>query len=56
MARALVDWALARPEVTSITATGVAAGNRGSIRVLEKVGMRCTMRESDLLTWELRKP
>lgn len=56
MASALIDWALARPEVTSVTATGVAAGNRGSIRVLEKVGMRCTGHEGELLTWELRKP
>ena len=56
MARALIGWALARPEITRITATGVAAGNRGSIRVLEKVGMQCTRRDGDLLSWELRRP
>lgn len=55
MARALIDWALAQPEVKSVTATGVAADNRGSIRVLEKVGMRCTECEGDLLMWELHR-
>jgi RimJ/RimL family protein N-acetyltransferase len=29
--------------------------NIGSIKVLEKVGMRCLELEDDLLKWEIRK-
>lgn len=56
MARALIDWALARRDVTMVTATGVSAGNQASIRVLEKVGMRQARQDGDLLAWELRRP
>ncbi len=55
MARALVDWALARPDVTHVTAECLE-DNNASIRVLEKSGFRRVGRRTDeegpLILWE----
>ena len=51
--RALVDWALAQGGVERITAE-CNPDNVGSIRVLEKLGMRRLESDGVLLRWELR--
>lgn len=50
--RALIDWALAQPGVTRVTAECLY-DNLPSIRVLERLGMQQTGRDGDLLQWEL---
>jgi RimJ/RimL family protein N-acetyltransferase len=50
-ARALIAWGFAQPGVRRVVANCLA-GNAGSIRVLEKAGMRLTGRDRDSLTWE----
>ena len=50
--RALIAWALAQPGVTCVTAECLY-DNLPSIRVLERLGMRQTGRDGDLLQWEL---
>jgi ribosomal-protein-alanine N-acetyltransferase len=52
-ARALIDWASKQPNVRSITAE-CEATNRASIRVLEKLGLRQSGQEGNLLKWEHR--
>ena len=47
---ALLDWALARPECTAVTAE-TEIDNQPSIRVLEKAGMRQTGEENGRLYW-----
>ncbi len=47
---ALVNWALARPECTAVTAE-TEIDNQPSIRVLEKLGMRQTRKENDHFYW-----
>ncbi len=47
---ALVNWALARPECTAVTAE-THITNQSSIRVLEKVGMRQTRKENGHFYW-----
>ncbi len=54
MARRVIDWAFHTPGIPVITAQCLD-DNIGSIRVLEKVGMRRLAPEGNLLKWELRK-
>ena len=51
-ARALVDWALAQPEVRRIIAE-CSPRNAASIRVLEKLGMQRRDADGGMLRWEL---
>ena len=54
-ARALVAWGFTQPGVGRIVAN-CRFDNVGSIRVLEKVGLRQTGRDRDQLTWEILAP
>lgn len=54
MARRVIDWAFQIPGIEAITAECLD-DNFGSIRVLEKVGMRRVAAERDKLKWELQK-
>ena len=54
MARRVIDWAFHTPNIQVITAECLD-DNIGSIRVLEKVGMRRLTPEGNMLKWELRK-
>ncbi len=54
MARRVIEWAFHTPSIQVITAQCLA-DNLGSIRVLEKVGMRRLAPEGTMLKWELRK-
>ena len=54
-AQALVAWGFAQPGVGRIVAN-CRFDNVGSIRVLEKVGLRQTGRDRDQLTWEILAP
>jgi RimJ/RimL family protein N-acetyltransferase len=54
MARRVIGWAFHTPGIQVITAQ-CRDDNIGSIRVLEKVGMRRLAPEGDMLKWELRK-
>jgi len=51
-ARAAVDWATGRPEISRVVAECLK-DNLPSVRVLEKLGFRQTGRDGDLLLWEL---
>lgn len=51
---ALVDWALAQPQVTRIVAE-CDPDNTPSIRILEKLGMRQLETDGTTLRWELGK-
>jgi ribosomal-protein-alanine N-acetyltransferase len=53
--RALVDWALAQPEVRRIIAH-CDEDNAPSIRVLEKLGMERRGRAGGQMRWERRRP
>ena len=53
MARALTDWALARPEVRRVVAQ-VEPTNQPSIRVVERLGMRLVA-TGEMLDWELSR-
>lgn len=53
-ARALVDWAFARPDVRRIVAR-CAPDNAASIRVLESLGMQRRPVLDAMLHWELRR-
>jgi RimJ/RimL family protein N-acetyltransferase len=53
MVHELIAWAFAQPRITIVKA-GCFYNNIGSIRVLEKVGMRCIGWEGDMLQWEIR--
>lgn len=52
--RALISASLARPEVRRVTAECLD-DNLASLRVLEKLGMRCVGSAGGLLRFELRK-
>ena len=52
--RALVDWALAQPEVTRVIADCLP-DNRRSARVLEKVGFQQLPPSGGYLNWEVRR-
>ena len=54
MARSVIEWAFHTPGIQVITAECLD-DNIGSIRVLEKVGMRRLAPEGNMLKWELRK-
>jgi len=54
MARGIIAWALQTPEITRVSAECLAT-NIGSIRVLEKVGMRRLAPEGEMLRWEICK-
>jgi RimJ/RimL family protein N-acetyltransferase len=54
MARALIAWAFSQPDITVVTAE-CFDDNIGSIRVLEKVGMRRLEPEGHMLKWEIRR-
>ena len=54
MARRVIGWAFHTPGIQVITAQCLE-DNLGSIRVLEKVGMRRLAPEGNMLKWELRK-
>ncbi|MDQ2902053.1 MAG: GNAT family N-acetyltransferase [Ktedonobacteraceae bacterium] len=54
MARRVIDWAFQTPGIQTITAECLD-DNLGSIRILEKVGMRRLIPEGPLLKWELHK-
>ena len=54
MARRVIDWAFQRPGIQVITAECLD-DNIGSIRVLEKVGMRRLAAEGHTLKWELHR-
>ena len=54
MARRVIDWAFQVPDIQVITAQCLD-DNLGSIRVLEKVGMRRLPSEGSMLKWELQK-
>jgi [ribosomal protein S5]-alanine N-acetyltransferase len=54
MARRVIDWAFQTPGIQVITAECLD-DNLGSIRVLEKVGMRRLPPEGIKLKWELQK-
>ena len=54
MARRVIDWAFQTPGIQLITAQ-CRDDNLGSIRVLEKVGMRRLPSEGRTLRWELQK-
>lgn len=53
-ARALVDWAFARADVRRVTAEALYY-NVGSLRILEKLGMKRTGRMGDYIKWEVKK-
>lgn len=53
-AHGLAKWALAQPEVKHITAKCLLA-NTASARVLEKLGMRETHRDSEMIQWKFSK-
>jgi [ribosomal protein S5]-alanine N-acetyltransferase len=54
MALCVIGWAFHTPDIHVITAECLD-DNIGSIRVLEKVGMRRLASEGNMLKWELRK-
>jgi ribosomal-protein-alanine N-acetyltransferase len=54
MARRVIEWAFLTPGIQVITAACLD-DNIGSIRVLEKVGMRRLAAEGNLLKWEFHK-
>ena len=54
MARRVIEWAFHTPGIQVITAECLD-DNIGSIRVLEKVGMRRLAPAGNMLKWELRK-
>ncbi len=54
-AQALVAWGFGQPGVRRIVAN-CRFDNAGSIRVLEKAGLRQTGRDRDELTWEILAP
>lgn len=54
MAKSLIDWAFQQPEINLVTAECLD-DNIGSIKVLEKLGMRRVAHEGNMLKWELRR-
>jgi len=54
MARHVIEWAFHTPGIQVISAECLD-DNIGSIRVLEKVGMRRLAPQSNMLKWELQK-
>lgn len=54
MAQSLIRWAFQQPEIDLVTAECLD-DNIGSIKVLEKLGMRRVAHEGNMLKWELRR-
>ena len=54
MTRRVIEWAFQMPGIQMITAECLD-DNLGSIRILEKVGMRRLTHEGQTLKWELQK-
>jgi [ribosomal protein S5]-alanine N-acetyltransferase len=54
MARSLIAWAFQEKGIKVVTAT-CRDDNPGSIKVLEKVGMRRLEPDGNMLKWEIRK-
>lgn len=54
MACHLISWALLQPGVSSVVAECLD-NNVGSIKVLEKVGMRRLRADGDMLKWEIER-
>lgn len=54
MAHSLIGWAFQQPEIELVTAECLD-DNIGSIKVLEKLGMRRVAHEGDMLKWEIRR-
>ncbi|TCL63769.1 RimJ/RimL family protein N-acetyltransferase [Hydrogenispora ethanolica] len=54
-ARALLDWAFTQPGVRAVTAECLT-DNRGSARILEKLGMSQLGREDGMIHWRVGKP
>ena len=54
MAQALISWAFQQPDILTVVAECLH-NNIGSIKVLEKLGMRGVGAHDDLLTWEVRR-
>jgi [ribosomal protein S5]-alanine N-acetyltransferase len=50
----VIAWAFRMPDIEVITAQCLD-DNLGSIRILEKVGMRRLAAEGHMLKWELQK-
>lgn len=51
--QAIVDWLFKSGNITKITAE-CEQTNTASIRILEKLGMRCIAKEAPFLKWELK--
>ena len=54
MAQSLIEWAFQLPEIELVTAECLD-DNIGSIKVLEKLGMRRVAHEGNMLKWEIRR-
>ena len=54
MLRSLIEWAFQATSITRVTATCLD-DNIGTIKVLEKVGMRRLEPDGNMLKWEIRK-
>ncbi len=54
MAQALITWAFQQSDILIVVAECLQ-NNIGSIKVLEKLGMRRVASHDDLLTWEVRR-
>ncbi len=54
MAHALITWAFQQPDILTVVAECLQ-DNIGSIKVLEKLGMRRVGLHDDLLAWEVRR-
>ena len=54
MAQALITWAFQQPDILIVVAECLQ-NNIGSIKVLEKLGMRRVGLHDDLLMWEVRR-
>jgi len=53
-AKALADWAFLHEEVSCITASCLKS-NKGSARVLEKIGMQETSRDEAMIYWKVSR-
>ncbi len=54
-AKALADWAFLQGEVRFISASCLL-GNKGSARILEKLGMQETSRDETMIYWKVSRP
>jgi RimJ/RimL family protein N-acetyltransferase len=54
MAQRLVAWAFQQPDISAVIAECLD-DNIGSIKVLEKLGMRRVAQDTNMIQWEIRK-